>query len=169
MIITGTDINYFTVCQRKLWLFANGIQMEHTSDLVAEGKLIHDYSYPQRAEKYTELELDGVKIDFYDPANKVVHEVKKSNKVEKAHLWQVKYYLYVLQQHGIDGATGILEYPKLRRRQEIILTGEDISYLEKALGEIGQIIHSDECPARVAKSICRNCSYHDFCWSGEDM
>jgi CRISPR-associated exonuclease Cas4 len=167
MTITGTHINYYRVCKRKLWLFANGIQMEHTSDLVAEGKLIHDFSYPQRAEKYTELELDGVKIDFYDATNKVVHEVKKSNKVEEAHLWQVKYYLYVLRQNGIEGATGILEYPKLRRRQTVTLSEDDVRYLSRVTTEIERIIRSDKCPERVAKTICRKCSYHDFCWSEE--
>ena len=48
MKITGTHFNYYQVCKRKLWLFANGITMEHTSDLVYEVKLIHEESYPQR-------------------------------------------------------------------------------------------------------------------------
>ncbi|MHB1179040.1 MAG: Dna2/Cas4 domain-containing protein [Daejeonella sp.] len=76
MLLTATDINYYHVCHRKLWLFANGIRMEHTSDVVAEGKLIGETTYPERAEKYTEIEVDGIKIDFYDAKNKVVHEVK---------------------------------------------------------------------------------------------
>ncbi|HPM10562.1 MAG TPA: Dna2/Cas4 domain-containing protein, partial [Paludibacter sp.] len=52
MLTTGTHFNYYLICQRKLWLFANGIQMETTSDLVYEGKLLHETSYPHRAEKY---------------------------------------------------------------------------------------------------------------------
>ena len=63
--------------------------MEHTSDTVAEGKLIGETSYPQRAEKYTEIEIGGSKIDFYDAKNKVIHEVKKSDSIEAAHEWQV--------------------------------------------------------------------------------
>ncbi len=167
MTTTGTHINYYHVCKRELWLFANGIQMEHTSELVAEGKLIHESSYPQRAEKYREVEIDGVKIDYYDAQNKVVHEIKKSDKVEAAHRWQVKYYLYVLKQNGVEGATAILEYPKLRQTEEIELTLADIEYLEKVKSQIQQIIQSDACPPRVAKKICKNCSYYDFCWSGE--
>jgi CRISPR-associated exonuclease Cas4 len=76
-MVTATHINYFFICHRKLWLFANGINMEHTSERVAEGKLIGQTSYPQRAEKYTEIEIGGSKIDFYDAKNKVIHEVKK--------------------------------------------------------------------------------------------
>ena len=91
MQITGTHIAYLHTCHRKLWLFANGIQMEHTSQIVAEGKLIADTTYLDRARKYTELEMDGIKIDYYDAKNKVIHEVKKSDKVEHAHFAQVKY------------------------------------------------------------------------------
>ena len=57
MHLTATHINYYHICQRKLWLFANGINMEHTSDTVYDGKLLHETSYPQRAVKYTEIDL----------------------------------------------------------------------------------------------------------------
>ena len=100
--MTGTHFNYYHVCKRKLWLFANGIQMEHTSDMVYDGKLIHEQSYPQRSERYEEMEIDGIKIDYYDPRNKVIHEIKRSDKVEKAHEWQVKYYIRVLERNGIS-------------------------------------------------------------------
>lgn len=66
MVTTATHINYYHICHRKLWLFANGINMEHTLDTVTEGKLIGENTYTDRAVKYTELQLDGVKIDFYD-------------------------------------------------------------------------------------------------------
>jgi len=39
--------------------------MEHTSDLVYEGKLIHEESYPQRSAKYEEVEIDGIKVATY--------------------------------------------------------------------------------------------------------
>lgn len=70
MIITGTILNYFMVCRRKLWLFAHGITMEQESDLVYEGKLIHESSYPERNPNYEEIELEGIKVDFYNSTNK---------------------------------------------------------------------------------------------------
>jgi len=164
MIVTGTHINYYHVCARKLWLFANGIQMEHTSELVDEGRFIHETAYPQRAQKYQEIEIDGVKIDFYDARNKIVHEVKKSNKVEEAHRWQVKYYLLVLKRNGVDGASAILEYPRLKRREEVTLSEKDVDYLTQIEKDIRNIITRPQVPPRVAKKICRNCSYYDFCW-----
>lgn len=168
MQITGTHFNYCQVCKRKLWLFANGIDFEHTSDLVFEGKLIHEDSYPQRSAKYEEIELDGIKVDFYDAKNKVIHEIKKSNKVEIAHEWQLKYYLYVFEQNGITGVTGMLEYPTLRRTQEVFLSELDRSAIEDIKADIARIISDDACPPLQKKGICKNCSYYEFCFSREE-
>lgn len=167
MHIIATHINYYQVCKRKLWLFANGIQMEHNSELVAEGKLIGETTYPGRAEKYTEVEIGGVKIDFYDARNKVVHEVKKSDRIENAHIWQVKYYLYKLAQYGVFEATGIIEYPKLRQRETVELKDEDIKLLKQWENDIPELVLNRQCPDVIRKPICKNCSYNDFCYVAE--
>lgn len=167
MYINATLINLYNVCQRELWLHANGIRFEHTSDLVLEGKLIHEDSYPQRSEKYEEIELDGIKVDYYDTKSKVIHEIKKSNKVEKAHEWQVKYYLYVFEQNGIEGVTGLLEYPVLRKTHPVILSDLDREKIEAMKKDIEKIVSDENCPPLIQKSLCRNCSYFEFCYSKE--
>jgi CRISPR-associated exonuclease Cas4 len=164
MQITATHINYFFICYRKLWLFSHGINMEHTSGVVAEGKLIGETTYRQRPEKYTEIEIGGSKIDFYDAKKKIVHEVKKSKKAEEAHEWQVKYYIWLLAQNGIEGASGILEYPKLRETKEVLLTRSDESYLQLAIAQIKALIESEHCPQVINAKICKSCSYQDFCY-----
>lgn len=167
MQITGTCFNYFQVCHRKLWLFANGITMEHNSDAVEEGKLLHEKSYPQRAVQYEEVAIDGIKVDFFDARNRVIHELKKSNKIEIAHEWQLKYYLYVFRQNGITNCTGILEYPVLRRTKEVALSDDDVCKLQQMEREIQEIIGDETCPPTKRRSFCRNCSYFDFCYSEE--
>ncbi len=168
MQITGTHFNYYQVCQRKLWLFANGINMEHNSDLVYAGKLIHEESYPQRSERYEEIEIDGIKVDYYDAKRKVIHEIKKSDKVEQAHEWQLKYYIYVFERNGIEGVTGLLEYPKLRKTSEVLLSDIDRETIAEIETKIKEIIESDICPPMEKKGICRSCSYYEFCYSGEE-
>lgn len=167
MHITGTHFNYYQVCKRKLWLFANGIQMEHTSDLVAEGKLIHEYTYPQRSAKYEEIQVEGIKIDYYDARDKVIHEIKKSDKIENAHEWQLKYYIYVLEQHGISGVKGILEYPALRKTANVSLTEDDRREIQRQLKLIDQVIGAERCPPVEKKARCRSCSYYEFCFVTE--
>lgn len=164
MSITATHINYYHICHRKLWLFAHGLNMEHTSDIVSEGKLIGENTYTERAAKYTELELEGVKIDYFDARNKVVHEIKKSDKMEAAHEAQLKYYLYKLRQHGIEGATGILEYPSLRHTAQVELTDQDIVDIQRWEVEILDIINREEMPSVIHKPVCKRCSYYEFCY-----
>ena len=155
MQITGTHINYYFICHHKLWLFANGIQMEHVSDLVLEGKLIHEDSYLQRSAKYEEIELDGVKIDYFDPKKKVIHEVKKSNKIEKAHEWQLKYYIYVFEKNGIEGVTGLLEYPKIRITNTVFLSNRDKEEIETIKREIKDIISQNTAPEKTKRKDCK--------------
>lgn len=167
MNLTATHINYYHICHRKLWLFANGMNMEHHSETVADGKLLHETSYPQRAEKYSEIEIGGSKIDFYDAKNKVIHEIKRSDKMEAAHEWQVKYYILLLEQNGVEGVTGILEYPKLRETKTITLTEADRVYVGQVIHQIEEIAESDKCPPLLHAKICKSCSYYDFCYCSE--
>lgn len=168
MQIIATHINYYFICKRKLWLFANGINMEHSSDLVYEGKLLHETSYPQRPERYEELEIDGVKIDFYDARNRVIHEIKKSDKIEVAHQWQVKYYIYILLRNGVTGVSGLLEYPMLRQTEKIELTEQDVNLIEEFVKDIDKIVSDDRCPSIINNKICKQCSYYEFCYVGEN-
>lgn len=169
MYITGTHFNYYHICHRKLWLFAHSIQMEQTSELVYEGKLIHESSYAQRNSKFEEVQLDGIKVDFYDAKNCVIHEIKKTDKRENAHEWQLKYYIYVFEKNGIDGVHGILEYPKMRKTEEIWLSDVDRAEIEDSKLKIAEIINLEHCPDKLKKTKCKNCSYFDFCFSGEDV
>ena len=167
MNINATYINIYNVCKRELWLHANEIRFEHTSDIVYDGKLIHEDSYPLRSAKYEEVEIDGIKVDYYDTRNKVIHEIKKSSKVELAHEWQLKYYMYVFEQHGVTDVKGILEYPTLRKTQPVVLSDVDRDRIKEMLTNIRNIIESEECPPLQKKGICKNCSYYEFCFTKE--
>jgi len=176
MQITATYINLYHVCRRELWLHAKGIRMEHTSDTVYEGKLIGETSYGERAEKNKQLEINlpldadcnvSVKIDFYDPKTRTVYETKKSDRMEQAHIAQVKFYLYVLQKSGVPDPCGIIEYPKLRDRTRVSLADDDLAEIESWIAAIQKILRSSHCPELLHKPICKNCSYYDYCYADE--
>lgn len=168
MKVTGTHIAYLQVCPRKLWLFANGITMEHTSDLVKEGKLIGETTYLDRSRKYTELQIDGIKIDFYDARNRVIHEVKKSSALDSAHIAQVKYYMYILSKQGIEKPSAILEYPKLRHQEYVEWSPNLTQEVECWLAKITSILKEESCPKLLDSKVCKKCSYYDFCYIEED-
>jgi len=165
--VTGTLIAYYFYCKRRLWLHANEIRFEDNSEDVAMGRLIEDSTYLQRNSNYEQIELDGIKIDFYDAKNKIIHETKKSAKFEQTHIWQLKYYIYILYKNGINGVTGILEYPELRKTHRISINKEDVTEIEQISIEIMKIISNDHIPQLYKNVKCKNCSYYDFCYSGE--
>ena len=167
MTVTGTIFNYFMVCRRKLWLFAHGITMEQGSELVYEGKLIHENSYPERNPNYEEIELEGIKVDFYDARHHVIHEIKKSDKLEAAGRWQLKYYLYVFEMHGVKDIKGVLEFPKQRKTENVTLTDEDRQKIKDMLADIEKACEEKACPPLLKKERCKQCSYYEFCYTNE--
>lgn len=150
--------------------------MEHTSELVADGGLLHETSYPQRAERMQEVkisyslskEIDLLgQIDFYDQRKQIIHETKRSNKIEKAHEWQSKFYIYLFELNGINNIKAILEYPKLRITSEVLCTEKDKEYLNTVFLKIIAIIRSPDCPPTINSSICKSCSYYELCYVQE--
>ncbi|MGB9774570.1 MAG: CRISPR-associated protein Cas4 [Bacteroidota bacterium] len=160
---TGTQVNYFYVCKRKLWFFSNQIELESESDSVLLGKILHNYSY-ERERK--EIELDSIKIDWLDLHDNIIHEVKKSDSVEQAHEAQVLYYIYYLKKLGVEGVRGEIDYPKLRKRVQVELTTEKEAEIEETLKKIEDIVRLP-CPPPIElkRSFCKTCSYFQLCYS----
>ena len=158
--ITATQINYYFVCHRELWLFSHQINMEHNSELVALGKLLHENSY-KRENK--EIQIGPIKIDFIG-RDGIIHEVKKTPSIEEAHLWQVKYYIWYLKNLGVKNIRGELDYPKLKMTKSVELTEEDSERINDILHKIQTIIDSEEIPKVINKSRCKRCSYYELCY-----
>jgi len=158
--ITATQINYYFVCQRKLWLFSHQINMEHTSELVELGKLLHENSYKR---EHKEIQIGPIKIDFIG-RDGVIHEIKKTPSVEESHAWQLKYYIWYLKQLGVPNIRGEIDYPKLKKRTEIELSAEDEIELQVILKKIEEIISGEVVPEVINRSICKKCSYYELCY-----
>ena len=172
-MLTATHINYYKICHRKLWLFSHGITMEHTSELVSDGKLLHETSYSQRAQKHTEITLEATfcgvalrgKVDFYDHKTKTIHETKRGKSMEQAHIWQLRFYIWLFVLNGMDGVCGIIEYPKLRERHRVALSEEDILFFEREIPKINRfLVQETSCPSVLNVSLCKKCSYYEFCY-----
>lgn len=160
--ITGVMIDYYFICKRKLWLFSNYITLEQENENVLLGKLIDENSYS--CEKKHIL-IDGtINIDFIKNWE-VIHEVKKTESMEEANIWQLKYYLYFLKKRGINIKKGILDYPKLKKRKEIFLESGDEQNIEQMIENIEKIIFREEIPKFEKTKICKKCAYYDYCVS----
>ncbi len=159
--ITGVMVYYNLVCKRKLWYFIHEIRMEQDNENVKLGKLLDDSSYT-REEKHINID-DTINIDFIRTRG-VIHEVKKSRKIEEAAIWQVKYYLYYLKQRGVDGITGKIDYPLLKQTVTVQLEVEDETKMQEMLDEIKAIEEQPLPPELTRQKICKSCAYYDLCF-----
>jgi len=165
-IFTGTQINYYLICPTKLWLFSRFTTMEQNSDLVNLGKILQETSFYQI--KKNIVVDQKISIDFIKKGDKlIIHEIKKSEKLEKAHIFQLLYYLYYLKyEKGIENTEGVINYPLKRKIVKVLLTPEKEFELEEIFKKIKEILLLNKPPAPKKKKYCRKCSYYDFCWVG---
>ncbi|AUD06731.1 CRISPR-associated protein Cas4 [Spirosoma pollinicola] len=174
--IGGMLVGYYRLCPRKAWLSMRGIWMEQESDTVALGRLLDEYSY-DRSDKHIEINAeapDGTplvgKIDRATLKNGVLHETKKSRSCEDAHLWQVRFYLWLLTRNGVtrsDGSPfrGQLDYPLLRRTEWVTLEPEHIDELVATVSAIRELATQDVPPTRLLKrTFCTKCAFDELCY-----
>lgn len=159
--ITGLMFYYYFICQRKLWYFANEINMEQNSELVSIGKILDETSYAR--EKKGILIDNTINIDFIKNGA-VLHEVKKTKAIEDAGIWQLKYYMYYLQKRGVKTIEAKIDFPLLRETKQVNLENEDIKIIENVIKNIEETIAQEKPPQIINEKICKKCAYYDLCY-----
>jgi len=161
MYIRGTQVNYYFICKTKLWLFSHNITMEKESDEVKLGKLLHRDVF-KRDEK--EVKIGSIAIDVIKKGDLLeIREIKKSRKMEKAHIYQTLYYLFYLKKLGINARASIT-FPKLKETIKVELNEEDEKVLKRVIEEIDKIVKNNRMPKPKYKKMCRRCAYFEFCF-----
>jgi CRISPR-associated exonuclease Cas4 len=166
MHITGTMVAYYYICHRKLWLFAKGLNFENISGNtdVIKGKVLHEQRFQK--ENSREIGFNSVQIDFLRFGEEVfVHEIKKSNKFDEAHRWQIKYYIFTLQNQGINCNSGVIHYPSSMRKVDIDMEENDRELIETALQAVSDVLMQPQPPKKLTKKVCARCAYYDFCFA----
>lgn len=161
MNITGVMIYYYFICHRKLWYFCNEINMEQNSELVSIGKVLDETTYNR--ENKSILIDDTINIDFIKNGA-VLHEVKKTKSIEDAGIWQLKYYMFYLEQRGVKNISAKIDYPLIRESKEIYLEEEDRDILRNIEKNIEEIIKEDKPPKVMNDKMCKKCAYFDLCY-----
>lgn len=162
MYVTGTQVNYYFICKTKLWFFSHNITMEREHDNVKAGKLLHREHF-KRDDR--EVRIGPIALDIVRKGDKLeIREIKKSKKMEDAHVYQTLYYLYILNNYGID-ARAVLSFPESKENIELELDEHRKKELENILNEIDEIAQLPEPPKPQYRKMCRKCAYFEFCFS----
>lgn len=163
--VSGVKVAYYFICHTKLWLFSHNIAFEREDENVGVGRALHEERYKRDSKDVTIDQL--ISVDFVRRGDVLVlHEIKKTRKMEEAHRWQMLYYLYYLKLRGVV-ARGEINYPLISRREEVVLTGEDEAVLEQVISDIRGIV-AGRMPSPRRRRICPRCAYFEFCF-GDDI
>ena len=158
--VSGTIYSYSFLCDRKVWLSYHNLSMEQESELVEIGKLIDETTY--KNERHNFLIDNIVNIDFLK--KNIVHEVKKSKKEKQMAINQIKYYLFILKNHGFENIKGKLDIPESQYTEEVILTEEDIENIKSNLERINKLLKSKNIPKPIDEKSCFKCAYFELCY-----
>jgi len=159
--VTGTMVNYYFVCKRKLWLFSRGLSRERDSQLVALGQLLHEASFTR--ERKEVFILGHIKVDHTTTGEKVIiHEVKRSKSYSNAARAQLLFYLSELERLGIE-CKGELHFRSEKRREEVTLDSDGRCSVQQIVREVCRVVTESQSPEPQKGVPCRRCSYRDYC------
>lgn len=162
--IQGIKVYYYFVCKRKLWFYSHNITQESENEDVKIGKFIHKKAYTNEKHDIpinNEINLDIIKRKRGDL---IIIETKKSSKLIRASIWQVKYYLYYLKKYGVHIKEGLLTFPSSKKVIKVRISTYDETILEKILSEIKRIITQKDPPPIIKQGYCKRCAYYDLCF-----
>ena len=135
--------------------------MEQNSELVSIGKILDETTYKRENKS---ILIDGtINIDFIRDGA-VLHEVKKTKAIEDAGIWQLKYYMFYLEQRGVKNISAKIDYPLIRETKEVVLDDEDKTILSNIEKNVEEIIKMDKPPKVMNEKICKKCAYFDLCY-----
>ena len=163
MNLTGSLVNAYFICKRKLWLFAHQLSPDPAWGLLESGRLLTQESYPRDKK---EISMEGMKIDILkkEDGGFVVGEIKKSSKGIKAAMMQLAFYLYQLKKKGLN-LKGELLIPKQRKKIPIELDDNIEHQLTQAIAEMKKITSDEKPPLPTKTGYCKQCAYSEFCWA----
>ncbi|AZK60356.1 CRISPR-associated protein Cas4 [Candidatus Desulforudis audaxviator] len=127
------------------------------------GRLIQNQSYGRERK---EVRLEHLCLDLIrrEEETLVVAEVKKSSRAREAARMQLAFYLYELEQMGVE-AEGELLFPEERRRERMVLDPELARQVENLKARVRALILAPSAPLPTRIRFCARCAYAEFCWA----
>jgi CRISPR-associated exonuclease Cas4 len=158
--ITGLMMQYYIVCERELWFFSRGVDIDRETSNIQRGTHIDETSYDGQRRSF---QINGrIALDILDSGE--VMEVKASSTLEESARMQLLYYLWYLEEILDVQRDGVLAYPTERKRESVTLDDTTRDTVEDAIRGIIDIVEREEPPELNKKPYCDSCLYQDICW-----
>ncbi|WP_048602196.1 CRISPR-associated protein Cas4 [Rubeoparvulum massiliense] len=165
MDVSGTDIWYYFICPREVWLLKHQIASDQEDENVEIGRFLAEHRY-QRNKK--EILIGNIKVDRLRKEGETLYigEVKKSSRYKKSAYYQLFHYIDTLKKMGVE-AKGELLFPQEKKVERVEWNEEDKRVLEEAIQNILKIFYLPTPPPAKKISFCRQCAYREYCYAEE--
>jgi CRISPR-associated exonuclease Cas4 len=158
--ITGLMMQYYVVCERELWFFSRGIDIDRETPNIQRGTHVNETSYADRRRSF---QINGrIALDILDTGE--VMEVKASSALEEPARMQLLYYLWYLDEILDVQRDGVLAYPRERERESVTLDETHREVVEDAIRGVIKTVKRNRPPELEKKPYCDSCLYQDLCW-----
>lgn len=162
--ITGTEMAYLYICERKLWLFHHGIRPENEHVNVQIGRFVQETTFARHDNK-KELQLGEIGVvDWAELDKGIIHETKKGKAPRQAEDAQVSYYLWWMRCHGLKVDTCIVHYPKQKKTRKLKWTTDMEKQVEADLEKARSIVKILAPPEVTYGRICQKCAFEEYCF-----
>jgi len=164
MNIPPSIYNAFNICPRQAWLMSRQLTADQQNEFLIVGRLIDETTFAREKKKIYIPEFNAM-IDLIIKEGKIVFigEIKKSSRTLKTGIEQLKYYLYVIKQKGIN-AHGIIKIPKEKKSVKVELTSEDEITIKERLEKLNKLLQQEIPPEPKKIRFCSKCAHFEFCW-----
>jgi len=160
--IPPSQLGYYFICKRKLWLVANGIEQEQHSSIVQLAKLAEA---TVNLRKTKNLKLFNAVIDWVELRNNTIHEYKASDKYSEASRFQCNYYLLLFNRMGCPVDTAVIHYKATNKTETLLLANVVESEIFKIIEAAEQLVLQETPPGIPKGAPCKHCAFFDFCYS----
>lgn len=165
MNIPPSIFNAYNLCPRQAWLMSRNLTADQENLYIDIGRVIDKESF-KREKKKIYLADENAVVDMVtkEDGRLFIAEIKKSSSTLKSGIFQLKYYLYLFKQRGLN-FDGIIKIPKEKKSIKVELDNEDVELIESKLRNIEDLLSREKAPRPERLKICSKCGHNEFCWS----
>ncbi|AII14453.1 CRISPR/Cas system-associated RecB-like nuclease Cas4, type I-B/HMARI [Campylobacter iguaniorum] len=159
--VSGTLVNYFTTCKREAWLYAHQIHARQDDENILMGKALASIKEPN----LQDFPFSNLKFDKLSKlkGHYQITEYKKTLKNKEAAINQLLFYMYILKTNL---KLKLISGKVICGKTVLSVEGNDENFVKMKLTieDIVSLVNEPKAPPPVAKKICKNCAYNDYCF-----
>lgn len=157
--VTGISIQYASICNRELWFYLHGVDINRDNPHIATGSDVDSRFYKDAESRV----IDSMIAPDILEDGRIVEVKPSSSNTSSAAENQLLYYMWYLEKFYNISREGVLAYPTERKREEVYMNESRRTRIENLIQVVYDMYCADTPPEFEEKPVCESCAYRDFC------